>query len=89
MNVKERQLLSVRHASAHPSRVMGDRKVLLISSRPFSAQVLLAGGFGLGVADVQAADEVAVEVKGVVVVGQLVWNAVTVVVLVCFLSTVV
>ena len=62
--------------------------MLLISSKPFSAQVLLAGGFGLGVADVQAADEVVVEVEALVV-GQLVRNAVTVVVLVCFLSTVV
>ena len=88
MNVKERQLLSARHASAQPSRVTGDLRVLLISNRPSSAQVLLAGGFGLGVADVQAADEVAVEVEALVV-GQLVRNAVTVVVLVCFLSMVV
>ena len=62
--------------------------MLLISSRPFSAQVLLAGGFGLGVADVQAGDDAALEVNAVVV-GQLVRNAVTVVVLVCLLSTVV
>ena len=62
--------------------------MLLISSRPFSAQVLLAGGFGLGVADVQAVDEVALEVDAVVV-RQLVRNAVTVVVLVCFSSAVV
>ena len=62
--------------------------MLLISSRPFSAQVLLAGGFGLGVAEVQAVDEATLEVDAVVV-GQPVRIAVIVVVLVCFLSSVV
>ncbi len=53
MNVNERQLLSARHAVAQPSRVSGGCGVLLYSSRPSSAQVSFAGGFGFGVADVQ------------------------------------
>lgn len=93
MKVKERQLVSVRQASAQPSRVEGGWRVLLISRRPFSAQVLLAGGLGLGVAEAQGGDEVGVVVEAKVVVvvggGQIVRKAVSVVVLVCLLKEVV
>ena len=81
MNVKERQLVSVRHVSAQPSRVSADCTVLEYSKRPSSAHVSFAGGFGLGVADVQAVDEVRVEVD-VCVARQLLGKVVMVVVLV-------
>lgn len=88
MNVNERQLISTRHASAQSSRVSGDCGVLLYSSRPSSAQVSFARESGLGVADVQAVGKVGFEID-VVRVGQLMWDSVTVVMLVCFVVTVV
>ena len=81
MNVNERQLVSVRHASAQPSRVSADWTVLAYSKRPSSAQVSFVGGFGLGVADVQVVDELRVEVD-VCVARQLLGKVVMVVVLV-------
>ena len=83
MNVKERQLVSVRHASAHPSRVSADCTVLAYSRSPSSAHVSFVGGFGLGVADVQVVDEVGVEVD-VCEARQLLGKVVMVVVLVRF-----
>lgn len=61
MNVNERQLGSARHATAQPSRVSDGCGELLYSSRPSSPHVSFAGGFGLGVADVQGAEGVGVE----------------------------
>ena len=81
INVKERQLVSVRHARAQPSRVSAGCTVLAYSKRPSSAQVSFVGGFGLGVADVQVVDEVGVEVD-VCVARQLLGRVVMVVVLV-------
>ncbi len=86
--MNERQLVSARHAIAQSSRVSGDCKVLLYSSRPSSAQVLFAGGFGLGVAEVQDLREAGLELD-VLLVRQLLGNVVTVVVLVCFVIAVV
>lgn len=83
MNVNERQLLSARHDIAQPSRVSGGCGLLLYSRRPSSAHVSFAGGFGLGVADVQGADEVGVELA-CLLVKQLVGRVVVVMVLVCF-----
>lgn len=81
IKVNERQLASARHATAQPSRVVGDCKVLLYSSRPSSAHVSLAGGFGLGVADVHDVEEFGVELEAVLV-WQLRANVVIVVVIV-------
>ena len=81
MNVNERQLASARHAVAQPSRVSGGCGVLLYSSRPSSAHVSFAGGFGLGVADVQSAEEVGVEF-GFMLVRQLIGKIVLVMVVV-------
>ena len=81
MNVNERQLVSARHATAQPSRVVGDCKVLLYSSRPSSAHVLFAGGLGSGVADGQDVEEIGFELE-VVLVWQLRANVVVVVVVV-------
>lgn len=64
MNVNERQLVSARHATAQPSSVSGGCKVVLYSSRPSSAQVSFAGGFGLGVADVQDVEVVGLRPDG-------------------------
>ena len=81
MNVNERQLESARHAVAQPSRVVGGCGVLLYSSRPSSAHVSSAGGFGLGVADVQSAEEVGVEL-GFLLGRQLIGKSVVVMVVV-------
>lgn len=67
MNVNERQLVSARHAVAQPSRVSGGCGLLLYSSRPSSAHVSFAGGCGLGIADVQSAEEVGVELGNMLV----------------------
>lgn len=55
--------------------------MLLYSRRPSSAQVSFAGGLGLGVADVQDAEEVEMEVDALLVV-QMIGNAVMVAVVV-------
>ena len=81
MNVNERQLGSARHATAQPSSVSGGCGVLLYSRRPSSAHVSFAGGFGLGVADVQSAEEVVVEL-GCLLEKQLIGKVVVVMVLV-------
>ena len=47
--------------------MVGDCKVLLYSSRPSSAHVSFAGGFGLGVADVQDVEGFGVELEVVLV----------------------
>lgn len=65
MNVNERQLASVRQATAQLSSVFGDCKVLLYSSRPSSPHVSFAGGLGFGVADMQAGEEVGIELSAV------------------------
>ena len=57
--------------------------MLLYSRRPSSAQVSFASGLGLGVADVQDVEEVAMEVDALLVV-QMIGNAVMVVVVVWF-----
>ena len=62
MNVNERQLGSVRQAIAQLLRVLGDCKVLLYSSRPSCPHISFAGGVGFRVADMQAAEEVEIEV---------------------------
>ena len=72
--------MSARHAAAQPSRVSGGCRVLAYSRMPSSAQVSFAGGFGLGVADVQDAEAVLLELD-VWLVRQLVGNPVTVVTL--------
>ena len=61
--------------------MIGDCKVLLYSSRPSSAHVSFAGGFGLGVADVHGVVGIGVELE-VVLVWQLRGNVVVVVVVV-------
>lgn len=81
INVNERQVVSVRQATAQPSRVSGGCKVLLYSSRPSSPHVSFAGGFGLGVADVQDVEDVGLELC-VVLLKQLIGASVIVVVLV-------
>lgn len=81
MNVNERQLGSARQAIAQPSRVSGGCRELLYSSRPSSAQVLFAGGSGLGIADVQDAEEVELDF---LLVRQPICDVLMVVVLVCF-----
>lgn len=77
MNVKERQLVFDRHATAQPSRVSGGCKVLAYSRRPSSAQVSFAGGSGFGVADVQDVEFVLLEL-GTLLARQLIGNLVTV-----------
>lgn len=81
MNVNERQLVFARHADAQPSRVSGGCGVLLYSIRPSSAHVSFAGGYGLGVADVQSAEEVGVELD-VMLVRQLIGKIVVAMVVV-------
>lgn len=81
MNVKERQLVSARHAAAQSPRVSGGCGVVLYSSRPSSAHVLFVGGLGLGVADVQDLEEGGLE-PAIVPGWQLVGDTVTLVVVV-------
>lgn len=57
---------------------------MLYSSRPSSAQVSFAGGFGLGVANVHDVGEAGLEDEAVLV-WQLIGNAVMVEVVVCLI----
>lgn len=55
-NVKDKHSLLLIHAEAQPSRLSGDCKVLLYSSRPSSPQVSFVGGLGFAVAEAHGED---------------------------------